>query len=390
MEWWAYLADVLTFYNERIVNEGYLRTAVRDESVRALVELLGYRPRPAIAAVGTLGALVDRVLTIPPGFQFQSKPSPGHAPQIFELDAATVVHPGNGAGAALVGRGNLLLDDGVSVLVEGVVSGLKAGDELLFVPAMVPSHTTRPLLKTVAAVAHVKDGRGVRNTKVTFDNGQRLKGLQIDGLRLMKSKSTTALWTGTGWPTDAQALWLAGVNRQITPGDVILLDNRAVHQMDRPYNARGEPKFVVLLRVFSTQVIVNWLPGSGSTPSPIPVLLTQLNVDTRPVWPHVDPLGQAMPSASSAPALKVLYGWREVGRLIGDPPESVSDAMWHPPVALHPRHTPPPAPKATLDSVPPNFPVGGGPARGYGRRGGDRKRNGRRQGRAARRPSKHA
>src|SRR5262245_11007724 len=34
IEWWAYLADVLTFYNERIVNESYLRTAVLDESVR--------------------------------------------------------------------------------------------------------------------------------------------------------------------------------------------------------------------------------------------------------------------------------------------------------------------------------------------------------------------
>ena len=27
LEWWAYLADILTFYNERIANEDYLRTA---------------------------------------------------------------------------------------------------------------------------------------------------------------------------------------------------------------------------------------------------------------------------------------------------------------------------------------------------------------------------
>src|SRR5262249_56811287 len=26
-EWWAYVADVLTFYNERIANQDYLRTA---------------------------------------------------------------------------------------------------------------------------------------------------------------------------------------------------------------------------------------------------------------------------------------------------------------------------------------------------------------------------
>ena len=29
LEWWAYLGDILTFYNERIANEGYLRTATR-------------------------------------------------------------------------------------------------------------------------------------------------------------------------------------------------------------------------------------------------------------------------------------------------------------------------------------------------------------------------
>ncbi len=28
VEWWAYLADILTFYNERIANEAYLGTAL--------------------------------------------------------------------------------------------------------------------------------------------------------------------------------------------------------------------------------------------------------------------------------------------------------------------------------------------------------------------------
>src|SRR5215472_11506493 len=44
LEWWAYLADVLTFYNERIANESYLRTAVQPGSIANLVALLGYRP----------------------------------------------------------------------------------------------------------------------------------------------------------------------------------------------------------------------------------------------------------------------------------------------------------------------------------------------------------
>ena len=59
VEWWAYLADVLTFYNERIANEAYLRTADLPESVDRLVRMLGYRPRPGIGATGTVAALLS-------------------------------------------------------------------------------------------------------------------------------------------------------------------------------------------------------------------------------------------------------------------------------------------------------------------------------------------
>ena len=45
LEWWAYVADVLTFYNERHANESYLRTATRASSVANLVALLGLPAR---------------------------------------------------------------------------------------------------------------------------------------------------------------------------------------------------------------------------------------------------------------------------------------------------------------------------------------------------------
>ncbi|HEY4030719.1 MAG TPA: baseplate J/gp47 family protein [Caulobacteraceae bacterium] len=92
-EWFAYLADVLTFYNERIANQDYLRTADLPESVNHLIKLLGYRPRPAIGATGTLAALVSpgQSAVLPRGLQVQSKPGPGQAPQVFELAADTAI-----------------------------------------------------------------------------------------------------------------------------------------------------------------------------------------------------------------------------------------------------------------------------------------------------------
>ena len=56
LEWWAYLGDVLTFYNERIANESYLRTATQQTSIANLVALLGYEPVPGVAATGNLAA----------------------------------------------------------------------------------------------------------------------------------------------------------------------------------------------------------------------------------------------------------------------------------------------------------------------------------------------
>ena len=47
---WATIADVLTFYQERIANEGYLRTATERRSVLNLARLIGYTLRPGVAA----------------------------------------------------------------------------------------------------------------------------------------------------------------------------------------------------------------------------------------------------------------------------------------------------------------------------------------------------
>jgi hypothetical protein len=84
----ATMADVLTFYQERIVNEGYLRTATQQRSVRELARLVGYAPRPGVAAGAwlayTLDANVPEQVTIPAGAQVRTVPGPGELPQMFE------------------------------------------------------------------------------------------------------------------------------------------------------------------------------------------------------------------------------------------------------------------------------------------------------------------
>ncbi len=56
---WATVADVLTFYQERIANEGYLRTATERRSILELARLVGYVPRPGVAASAYLAFTLE-------------------------------------------------------------------------------------------------------------------------------------------------------------------------------------------------------------------------------------------------------------------------------------------------------------------------------------------
>jgi hypothetical protein len=47
---WAVALDVLSFYQERIANEGYLRTSTERRSIVELARAIGYELRPGLAA----------------------------------------------------------------------------------------------------------------------------------------------------------------------------------------------------------------------------------------------------------------------------------------------------------------------------------------------------
>jgi hypothetical protein len=87
---WATVADVLTFYAERIANEGYLRTATERLSVLELARLVGYAPRPGVAASVYLAFTLEDTpegrhkIVVPAGTRAQSVPGPGELPQFFE------------------------------------------------------------------------------------------------------------------------------------------------------------------------------------------------------------------------------------------------------------------------------------------------------------------
>jgi hypothetical protein len=94
----AVVADVLTFYQERIANEGFLRTATERRSILEMAREIGYELSPGVAASVYLSFLVDDaqgapgVSSIPLGTKVQSIPPQGKLPQPFETSQELVAY----------------------------------------------------------------------------------------------------------------------------------------------------------------------------------------------------------------------------------------------------------------------------------------------------------
>ena len=92
LEWWAYLADILTFYNERIANESYLRTASSPAASRSWWRCSATRRRPGSRPPGRWPPSARRG-TPPsrsssrPACSLSSTATPGVPAQTFEVDA---------------------------------------------------------------------------------------------------------------------------------------------------------------------------------------------------------------------------------------------------------------------------------------------------------------
>lgn len=94
LEFWAYVLDVLSFYDARISERSYLGTAQDQVVTKEIVDLLGHVPRPALAARVELALEVaghaDPV-ALAARTKFRSEAFAGEPPQAFEaLDVATL------------------------------------------------------------------------------------------------------------------------------------------------------------------------------------------------------------------------------------------------------------------------------------------------------------
>ncbi len=149
---WAIVADVLTFYQERIANEGYLPTATERRSIMELAALAGYTLRPAVAASSYLAFTLQDGFAgeVPGGTRAQTLPGPGEKPQPFETSATLSARAEWNALRPRQTRPQDIKSDTVtSIYLKGTATGLKANDPLL----LVFEHEGKQLFRRVKTVS---------------------------------------------------------------------------------------------------------------------------------------------------------------------------------------------------------------------------------------------
>jgi hypothetical protein len=165
------MADVLTFYQERIANEAYLRTATERVSVLELARLIDYQLRRGVAASTylaftiedapgafgqalVLGAGASKAAPKPPpvpieaGVKVQSVPGPGETAQTYETVEEIEARAEWNAMRPRLSERQVISTTLSEVLLDGLATNLRAGDGLI----LVADSSTTPVFRQVTQV----------------------------------------------------------------------------------------------------------------------------------------------------------------------------------------------------------------------------------------------
>jgi len=228
LEMWAYVCDVTSFYDDVIAHELYVRTARRRDSLRKLVDPLGYIPRPAVAALAELAAFAEgrKAVSLPVGTGFRSGAFDGNPPQVFEVTAAAKIHPLLNEWTLQPVRSTLMTEGATNfVLCQPGTVTVKPDDLILLVLGITTAHARR-----VASVEDHDSPDGSKYVKVQFSPNVTIGPLTVYGnTRLLKATSIATQWKRTvGGETaldGTKKLFLDSVNRQIRGGQRIVLQD---------------------------------------------------------------------------------------------------------------------------------------------------------------------
>jgi predicted phage baseplate assembly protein len=182
----AVVLDILTFYQERLANESYLRTATQLDSLTQLSRLIGYQPGPGVSASTYLAFTLKAAsglptdptttaITIPASTQVQSVPTQGGSPQVFETSNDILAKADWNAMPVLTGGPWRPRRRDTSVYLAGPATQLQPGDLILVVGDERIDDPTSELWD-VRAVTSVQTDAANNRTLVEWSEGLGVPG----------------------------------------------------------------------------------------------------------------------------------------------------------------------------------------------------------------------
>jgi hypothetical protein len=168
LEVFAYAGDQLSYLQDRVALEGFLRTATQAESVRRLLRLIDYTMDPGFAAATFVlfECVGNAPLFLPRGFSLATRSVAGVEPIRYETIEDSILHPALSVLALSVDAPSSV--DGKEVVLQANLTGVLApgawmlfqqGDarewaqvaQCVFAPATTTVTLTQPLTRTYTA-----------------------------------------------------------------------------------------------------------------------------------------------------------------------------------------------------------------------------------------------
>ncbi|MEA5513578.1 putative baseplate assembly protein [Nodularia sp. UHCC 0506] len=166
---WAVVADVLTFYQERIANEGFIKTATELRSVLELARAIGYELDPGVAASTYLAFTVDDapgslgMATVPTGTQIVSIPGEDELPQTFETSAEIIARVQWNLLKPRQTRPQKVNTDTRTLYLQGINTQLQPGDRVLLI-----DNISQDKIWYLLTLATVETNTGMGYTQITW------------------------------------------------------------------------------------------------------------------------------------------------------------------------------------------------------------------------------
>lgn len=294
IDMWAYLGDILTFYQERIANEAFLRTAVQRDSVMRLAALLDYRPSPGAAATTYVAFFLEKekTLQMPIGLRIQSVPGQNEKPQKFETVEAIT------ADAAL----NALRAYGVPAPYNPFAQGSKGG------PLLVPIGITPGVALAIF------DARGIERKSVAAIDAEDIAwspGVQRSGLTAVDAR---AVATGRQFALFGSSTPAKTLVHEVS-GDKTLNVNVTTSTLNTSFGMANNPlpldRIVADIQAGSRMLIVRTADGNK------PAAVRMATVKSAEAKPAEIKAGSTVLSAYSAMVTEVAFDMRAASKPSG-------------------------------------------------------------------------